>query len=319
MTRTHLALLLAFSLLACSADPIEPGAPDAAGLEDAGGSQQDGGDDLDAGAVVDAGVDAGTDAGPGSSMGSGGLPCEQTGTVSASGVSYSYCVAQVGSTQLKIIEPAADGSGAPLRLAIYLHGDGARAHTNDTALRLQAPWTHAHRTLYVSVRAPNACAWWLRPEYTACDGTVLPGDIDSDGENADALEQAIQALRGGWDLTDGPILFGGSSGGSLFLTASFLPMYGDRFPGAYALGCGGEEPWSGDLGWDSSNPELLGPTKLYFTYGDQDEILAEILRGVAFYRDLEFPLDEKVLPGVTHCAFDHIGRAVEVWAEYLGE
>lgn len=306
MARRSPLLLLALLSVACAAEP------DAGQLE-----TLDGGSDAGPGAE-DAGT--GADAGPGSSRGSGGLPCESTATVSSGGTSYDICVARVGAVELKIVEPAPDDSGAPLRLAVYLHGDGARAHTGNTAPRLQAPWTYAHRTLYVSARAPNGCAWWLKPSYTACDGTLTQTNVDTAGENARALEQAIAALRAGWDLADEAVLFGGSSGGAIFLTASFLPLYGDRFPGGYALNCGGAAPWAGALAWDGTDPALLGPTRLFFTYNAEDPVILEDTeQGVAYYRGLGFPLDETVLPGTEHCAFDHLGRTVEVWAEYTGQ
>ena len=34
---------------------------------------------------------------------------------------------------------------------------------------------------------------------------------------------------------------------------------------------------------------------------------------------LRFPVDEKIIAGATHCAFDGHGRAKEVWSAFLGE
>ncbi|WP_375741894.1 hypothetical protein NR800_20295 [Corallococcus interemptor] len=39
-----------------------------------------------------------------------------------------YCVAQVGATEVKYIEPKPGIAPAPMRLAIYLHGDGASTY-----------------------------------------------------------------------------------------------------------------------------------------------------------------------------------------------
>lgn len=108
---------------------------------------------------ADASVDgASADASVGTG-GSGGLPCASTGTVSQSGVTYTFCVARVGGVELKIVAPPMDTNPAPLRLAVSLHGDGARAHTGNTTVRLQAPWASMNRAVYVSALAPNACAW----------------------------------------------------------------------------------------------------------------------------------------------------------------
>lgn len=273
-----------------------------------------------------------SDSGPTSSHGNGGLTCTSKGDVSVDGNSYSYCVATVAGVELKIVEPDA-GAAAPLRLALYFHGDGAGPYSSGLAIKKHAPWTSSHRVLYVAARAPNACAWWLKPGYTTCDGTTtVPDDaIDRTGENAVAVNAVIQALRAGWDLADSPILYGGSSGGSIFLSASFLPLYGDKHPGAYALSCGGQEPWAGELAWDATNPAQLGATRLFFTYGDKDFVAPDVQQALSFYQALGFPAEAKVIAesvgaGTSHCgnvggsySYDQLGRVPEVWASYLGE
>jgi hypothetical protein len=250
--------------------------------------------------------------------GSGGLPCASTATVDVSGTSYRVCVARVGEVELKIVAPPMDANPAPLRLAVYLHGDGARAHTGNTTVRLQAPWAAANRAVYVSALAPNRCAWWLRPSFTACNGMPTDADIDRGGENVRALTAAIDALSRGFNLDLRSIYFGGSSGGAFFLTASWIPAVGDRVTGAYALVCGAHAPWTGMLGWDGTSAALRGRSRLSFTYGAQDEFLTDITGGVEFYRAAGFALDERVLPNTTHCAFDHIGRVAEVWTGFGG-
>ena len=304
-------------------------------LPDAGTGAADPGPDAGTGAAdpgPDAGDDAGTDAGTGSSHGQGGIPCASTGVVTEGGTSYSYCVAGVGGVEMKIVEPEALGAG-PLRLAVYLHGDGAGPYTSGLALRKLAPWTTKHGVLLAAARAPNACAWWLEPSYTTCDAaTPIPDSaIDTGGENAAALKAAIDALRAGWDLADSPALFGGSSGGSIFLSASFLPLFGDQLPGAWALSCGGDAPWAGGLAWDGKNPALVGANKLFFTYGDKDFVVPDVTESVAFYQGLSIPTEVKIIPetvaaGTSHCgnvggsySYDQIGRVAEVWSSYLGE
>ena len=271
---------------------------------------------VDAGSLDGASLDAasidagpGPDAGPSSSRGAGGLSCERMGNVEG----MSYCVANVAGVELKLIEPE-DTSG-PMDLAIYLHGDGARAYEGDTALRTQAPWTVTRRTLYVAARAPNTCAWWLRPEYTACDGTGTEANVDVEGDNAQALVEVIEALRDAYDLRFDPILFSGSSGGAVFLTGSFLPLHGDEYRGAYALGCGGFAPYA-DFTWETTR-DNQGSTFLYFTYGDADVFRPDIEAGIEAYRTLDFGLDVELREGgVAHCAFDHIGWVTETWERY---
>ncbi|RKG66441.1 hypothetical protein D7V80_19750 [Corallococcus sp. CA054B] len=312
MSRVVLAAVLALGLSACSDDPGEV-------IPDSGTNPTtDAGTDVDAGTDAGTDVDAGTDAGPGSSGGSGKLGCSRTGTVNTDAGTLTYCVAQVGATEVKYIEPKQGIVPEPMRLAIYLHGDGASVYNgnNPRSLFTHGGWTYGHNTLYVTALAPNKCAWWVRPEYTTCspDGAPL-SERDLEGKNAAELVSLIEALRKGWNIQDGPILFGGSSGGSIQLTSSFLPRYGDRYPGIYALSCGGEKPWSGQMDWDATNAALRGGTKFYFTYGDQDYLLQDIQAAEAYLGGLGFPVNDKVIPGAQHCAFDQVGRVSEVWNE----
>ncbi|WXH29853.1 hypothetical protein WA016_03823 [Myxococcus stipitatus] len=307
MDRRLIAAVLVVSLAACSEDPVPPSVP------------PDGGVDAGTDAGVDGGVDAGTDGGSSTSSGGAGkLPCDSTGTVTSGSQTYAYCVARVAGVELKIVEPRGGIVPNPVRLAIYLHGDGARAHTRDEAPRVHAPWAYVNETLYVSALAPNRCAWWTRPSLTTCAGTPTETDRDLAGENASALAEVIDTLRKRWDIVNEPILFGGSAGGSVFLTASFLPRYGNRFRGIHALGCGGAVSWSGTLEWDGSRPEQRGSTRLFYVYGDRDPALAEIRASIAAYQGYSFPLVETVIAGASGCGFDDLGAVRDIWGRDLG-
>ncbi len=258
--------------------------------------------------VVADDASAGGDAGPSSSGGSGGLTCEQTGDV---GNGRSYCQVTLGSVQVRFIEP--QGGADPLRLGLYLHGDGAAAYQSGSALRVLTAWADAHHALIAAALAPNGCAWWQPPSHD-CSSTTA--ERDTTHQNAAALDEALRALRAAYDIEDAPIFDYGSSGGSIFLTASFIPRFGDRYPGAFSLACGGEPPWDGSLAWDASDPR---GSKLYFTYNENEMLRADIESTTAYYQGLDFPVDVDVLPAGDwdHCAFDAHGRAAEVWTAYL--
>jgi hypothetical protein len=268
---------------------------------------------VDAGDVPDAAVvldDAGTiDAGPARSGGTGKLTCLRTGQVNTTVGAKPYCVGSVAGVEFKVIEPDDVASPEPMRLAVYVHGDGARAYVNDTALRIQAPWTTSHHVLYVAALAPNGCAWWVKPGVDACDAGASLGDRDTAGLNAAALEAVVTAVRAGWDVLDAPMLFGGASGGSIFLSASYLPRYGSARPGVWALSCGGEVPWT-SFSWDGGSADQ---SRLSFTWGDQDFLAPDITQAVGWFSDAGFPVETKLVPGAQHCAFDHLGRTTEIW------
>ena len=96
---------------------------------------------------------------PPSSGGKGGLTC--TSRVDVSG--RSICSAKVGSVELRILEPM--GGTGPLRLGLYLHGDGAAAHKSGSVFKPMIAWADAEHGLGVSFLAPNGCAWWQTPTH----------------------------------------------------------------------------------------------------------------------------------------------------------
>lgn len=297
-------VLLLPSLLACA-----PAAGDAPSSSDSGGELvADGGGSPSSDAADDAGPDAGDD----SSQGSGGLSCTSQGSLPGD---RTYCVASIGGSELKLAEPA--GGAGPLRVAVYVHGDGAAAYKSDSAMKALLPWADAHHALVLSVLSPNGCAWWQAPTQTDCSqGATSVADVE--GVNADALRLVLEAVRAGYDVSNGPIFYYGSSGGSIFLTRSFLRRFGDRFPGAFALNCGGEKP-NRDFAWDVSDPAKRSSTRLSYTYGDQDFLKSDIEAAIPYFEGLGFASESKVIPNAGHCEFNGHGRAVEVWQQYLGE
>ena len=67
------------------------------------------------------------------------------------------------------------------------------------------------------------------------------------------------------------------------------------------------------MDWDATKASLRGPTKFYFTYGDLDPLLPDIRTAEDYLKGFQFPVDDKVIAGVGHCAFDQVGRVAEVW------
>lgn len=309
MLRTLRRLAPLLALLAAGCSEASP----TASMEDASAPQTP-----DAGGVADAAPaeDASQDAAPlpvvyGSSKGSGGITC--TTTVDLGG-GRSYCKAKISGVELRFASAPAAATG-PSRLVIYVHGDGARAYTSDGAMKALLPWADAHQARVLAVLAPNGCAWWQTPTHDCATTTEEPDT----GANATAFEAVLQALRGGYDIADGPTFYYGSSGGSIFLSKLFFPRFGKTYPGAYAMNCGGEVPPASAYSWDPKDARSRGETKFWFTYGDQDFLKDAAHATAGYFLSLGFPTDEKIIPGATHCAFDAHGRSKEVFSAYLGE
>lgn len=296
MLATHRSLFFVgfVSLLgACSSSPNAPGADAAVDGPKAG----------DAPASVDAAPVVG-------SGGSGGITCTSTATVAG----RRLCVASAGGAEFRFIEPPA--APGPMRLVVYTHGDGARAYASDSAIKALLPWADAHHGLTIAVLAPNKCAWWQVPSQTDCSTTATPVSDDA-GVNADALKAVLDLFRAKYNVALTQNYFYGASGGSIFLTKSFLRKFGDVYPGAYALNCGGERtalPFT----WNNADAALRGVTKLYFTYGDMDFLKPDIELAIPFFMTAGFPTDQKIIANAQHCAFDAHGRAVEVFTTYTG-
>lgn len=304
--------LVALATVACSSSsdgsPAAPVTSDADVVDDGDRDGDAGGSDpTDAGAP-----DAPVDAGPASSGGNGGLTCTSTGNLPGG---RTYCLTTIGGAELKLALP--QGGTGPLSVALYLHGDGAGAYKSDGAMKALLPWADAHHAIFVSVLSPNRCAWWQVPTQTDCSDGSLE-HADREGVNADALREVLEAVRAAYDVTNGPLFYYGSSGGSIFLTRSFLRRFGDRFPGVFALNCGGEKA-DRAFAWDPADATKRASTVLSYTYGDQDFLKADIEAAIPFYEGLGFPSESKVIAGAAHCAFDGHGRAAEVWSAFLGE
>jgi len=305
MLRPLAALLVLPLFVACSGSTPGDTADGSSPEEDASAPLEDGAlPGVDAASALDA-SDAAAPA-PGSTKGTGGIPCT---TQESLGGGRMACVTTIGGSEVKLVEPV--GGAGPLKVAAYLHGDGAAAHKSNSAMKALLPWADKHHALVLSVLSPNKCAWWQAPTQTDCSGTASPV-ADTDGVNADAFKSVLDAVRGGFDVTLGNAYYYGSSGGSVFLSLHFFRRFGDTFPGIYALNCGGEKPMK-PVAWDTNDATKRAGTKLFFTYGDQDFLKGDIEIAIPYFTGLGFPTDTKVIAGAGHCEFDGHGRAAEVF------
>lgn len=269
----------------------------------------------DAGETLDAGDDV--DAGIPSSRGDGGITC----TSSTSFDGHAACLSTVNGTNFKVTLP--NGGSGPYTLGIYLHGDGAGAYTSNSAVRRMLTLADANHVLQIAVLAPNKCSWWQAPsaQFNGACANIGAQVPDANAENAHKLAEVIEAVRAAYDVRGDRYLYYAASGGSIFLTRRFIPIYGAAYPGGMSINCGGEMPDDTDFTWATSDAAARAATQLFFTYGDQDSLAADSHRTATGYAAKQFVVDEKILPGVGHCGpgFDAHGRALEVWTHVLGQ
>lgn len=293
-----LSVLAVLAVVACSSEPTSDGTPGP--TSDAAGSPPI----EDSGAPIEAAPPSDAAAPPGSG-GKGGLICTSRADVSG----RSICTAKIGSVELKILEPK-EGSG-PMRLGVYVHGDGAGAHKSGSVFKPMIAWADAQHALGVSFLAPNGCAWWQSPTH---DCASQQTDPDVAAANAAALALAIDAIMNAYDVRTDGFRYYGASGGSIFLTDEWLPLQAAKYPGVFALMCGGEAS-TRKFVWDIFSAPLRGKNPLWFTYGDQDFLLSDEQAAVAAFKGRGFAVIEKVLPNAGHCAFDAHGEAIAIWTQ----
>jgi hypothetical protein len=312
-----LALPLLASLCACSSSSSSPAADTSTdgGVSDntfdASTDAQDPSDSAETDGAVE-----GSSQQDQSSKGSGGITCDSKTMLDTGG--HTACLASASGTQFKLTEPV--GGSGPAYLGIYLHGDGAAAYTSNSAVKRMLTLADQTHMLLIAVLAPNKCAWWQKPDKVfAADCTSTTEDPDTTGANAQALANVLEAVRKAYDIRNDPYLYYGASGGSIFVTGEFYPRFGNKYPGAMAMNCGGATPNQSDYTWDVNNTSLRGSTKWYFTYGDKDFLADASHQSFAYFQGLGFPVDEKIIAGADHCAFDGHARALEVWTAFLGK
>ncbi len=299
LTSSAVPLLVALAAFACSSSG--GGADPGTGATDGGSGDPD----ATAAPTDDAAPEAGAPVTPPSSGGKGGLTC--TSSVDVSG--RSICTAKIGSVEVRILEPS--GGSGPMRLGLYLHGDGAAAHKSGSVFKPMIAWADAEHGLGVSFLAPNGCAWWQSPTH---DCTLQTTDPDVAGENAPALVTAVEAILKAFDVRTDGMRYYSASGGSIFLTDEWIPLHGGTYPGVFAIMCGGVVS-TRTYAWDTTDASLRAKNPLWFTYGDMDFLLADEQATVAAFKGKSFAVTEKVLPNAGHCEFDAHGEAIGIWSQ----
>jgi hypothetical protein len=257
------------------------------------------------GGLPDAKVDARDPSIP-SSAGVGGLPCSRHDDL---GGGRTSCVAKVGIVELRIVAGASAGA-APMRLGLFLHGDGAQYHLDNSVLTAMLPWADAHHGIVVSALAPNGCSWWLAPSYD-CSGSQTPSD--SAAANSAALAAALAALMGAYDLRTDGIDYYSASGGSIFVAEQWLPLEGGTYPGVFAVMCGGAVT-SRAYAWNTGDAALRAKSAFWFTYGSNDGLRPDIEATIADLSAKGLAVTPKVIANEGHCTFDERGEALAIWS-----
>jgi hypothetical protein len=241
-----------------------------------------------------------------SSGGSGdgpGIPC--TEPFEAEFSDLKGCIADVSGITMKFF-PLAPGK-AVKRVAVFLHGDTAQdwqgwyPFLGDTV-----EWCLARDILVVAPLSP--VAYDDDPPEDRSYGAAQ-------GEDAEKVVKAIEDFLDAYKTPHHNLLYWTLSGGSWFVTSSFLPLMGARLPGIYALSCGASEFWY-DYEWSIDGP-ARDQNKLLFNYGTEDFLKPGEEASAEKYETDGFSVTVKTYPGAEHCDHPIHEPTIEFWQSSL--
>lgn len=270
------------------------------GANSAGGANSSGGTNASGGASGSAGSSGGGGTAGGPPV---GVDCEQSFT--DTDTSLPGCIAEVGGITFKFL-PLASGK-AVKRLAVYMHADTAVDWNSDSLFSGVAAWMAARDILVTAPLSP-----------VAYDGDPPSSRSFGAAQNSDARKvgAALESFAAAFDAPTNHILYYSMSGGSWFLTSSFIPLMGGRLPGLFAMSCGASEFWA-DYAWDEKAASPRDQIKLFFNYGTADFLLAGEEGSVAKYKGDGFTVTEKTYPGAQHCEHPVIEPTLTFWEANL--
>jgi hypothetical protein len=200
--------------------------------------------------------------------------------------------------------PLAPGK-AVKRVAVYLHGDTAEdwkgwfQFLGDTV-----EWCKARDILVV---AP------LSPAKYEEDPPEDPSFGAAQYSDAEAVGKALEDFLDAYETPHQNLLYWTMSGGSWFVTSSFLPLMGARLPGAYALSCGASDFWQ-DYEWDIAGP-ARAQNRLLFNYGTDDFLRSGEEASAEKFEQDGFSVTVKTYPGAKHCDHPMHEPTIEFWGD----
>jgi len=179
-------------------------------------------------------------------------------------------------------------------LHIHLHGDGGGGYQDFPNKELR------NDLIGVTIKAPNTNLQWGRAQGRP---------------HALYVNDLIQKeLLKKYPINLDRIFFSTVSGGSYFLTGSFLPEFGQLYQSAAFVMCGGEAPRVA-----FTDPKVLGKFRIHFevTAGERQDIQTSVQASINTYKsaatsagipaDQQIKLQTSTIQGAGgHCVFDGV-------------
>jgi hypothetical protein len=211
------------------------------------------------------------------------------------------CITAVGDIRVKYF-PLKEGRSVA-RLAVFLHGDTAGDWTSNYGFWEIVPWALARDVLVIGPLSPVGY-------------DEDPPDMPSYGSAGPAVAapvaEAIEAFATSFGTRTDDLLYWTVSGGSWFLTSSFLPLMGGRLQGLFAVSCGASE-WFVDYAWDHEAATPRDRIKLLFNYGSEDFLLPGEQASVDKFKADGFHVTSQVHRGSAHCDHPIAQPSIAFW------
>jgi hypothetical protein len=252
--------------------------------------------------ITQAGVNAGlagvadqlaADATAGNSTTPGSQDTLDVGSISTAGAGgrsgrfeETFKAANGMTSKYRMAVPADAGPAKAYGLLIYLHGDGAGDYREDWIFDPLEKLGLEKNLMMVSVLSPDGGNQWYS------DG---PG-------HAAYVHSLIQdELYKKYNVDKRHIYLTGSSGGSQFLTGSFVPLYGVNYSGGAMPTCGGAANWEDEM---KSSPEFLKNFRLFFYTQTFDSLYSQVKKAITYYKGKGLTVYSETPAGGRHCGFD---------------
>ncbi|MFO0632840.1 MAG: hypothetical protein U0168_08320 [Nannocystaceae bacterium] len=227
------------------------------------------------------------------------MPCDEPFTA----YGLEGCVSEVGGYSVKFFPPADTTPAA--HLAVYFHGDTAADWDDGWPFPAMVQWAQAHDTVVIA------------PKATTDYGDGLPAWGAAQAPDAEAVAATILAFVDGYGAPPQSLLVWSTSGGSWFLSSSFIELAGGQMQGAFAMSCGGSQFWN-PYAWDATAAQPRERFALLWNYGSLD-FLAEYAQMTHDKFEADgFAVDMLVHDGAMHCQHPIDEPTIAFWEAALG-
>lgn len=226
-----------------------------------------------------------------------GLECTKPSTYNK----VKFCETTVEGVAIKFVP--LEGDIKPSGLAIYMHGDTAADWYKPFVVTPFVEWAKKKNVLLVLTRSTTRYDGDAESEYSY--GAAQP-------EDARKLEKALTKIIAAYKTPSDNLLYFGTSGGPWFMSYAWIPMMAGKFPGLFALSCGGSQAWQ-KFAWDNKDTKLTSKIKIFYNFGDQDFLAANQENSLKHFNAAGIVTTKKVYPGAKHCAHDVYNATVAFW------